>query len=566
MKYKILHVDDEKGALNSLKWALMDDYELHQAKSGKEALKIIGEREIDIVLLDIMMPEMDGMEVLEKIKEYDFKIDVIMVSAKNEIDTVVKAIHKGAALYIEKPIDPKKLNIAINAVIEKRKLRDHIYWIKEGQKSHLEYCNIITRSLSMKPVVEIVKKLKGKTDIPVLIQGESGTGKELIARALNEQEEMQPRRFMAIDCGALTETLAEDYLFGHVQGAFTDAKTSRPGYFELADGGDVFLDGIDDLSLPLQAKLLRVIQEKKVTRVGATEDIPIQFRLICASNEDLKLKVAAGLFREDLFYRINVLKIDVPNLNQRRGDIPLLADYFMEQLSKGKKRLSHNAVEKLKNMPWPGNIRQLQNKIENVIAICAEEAIEPYHLSASENLGLNQALEKIKNSGLKGTVSDFERNLITEALMKNDWAIVKTADFLKIHRAWLTSKMKVHNIVKPKSKELRDAIRNIWMPPGYDWETWDVQKYVNDTPNKNIWDEIYKMRGFKDEKDAQKHFLKALEQFAKAFQDEKDKTKKEELKRRIHENLKEFIRRIPKEKKDFIEKLKALDIKDYLKQ
>ncbi len=556
MKYKILHVDDEKATLDSLKWYLVDEYELYQALNGKEALKIIQKENIHIVLLDIAMPQMSGIEVLEKIKSYDPHIDVIMVSGKNDIQLAVSSIKKGASHYIEKPIDPEKLNLAITTVLNQRKLKDQIYWLKEKENSHLECLKIITQSESMKEVLQTIHNLKG-TWTTVLIHGASGTGKELIAKAIHAQEKDLARPFMAINCGALQEELSESELFGHEEGAFTGAIFSKPGIFELANGGDVFLDNISELSSSLQVKLLSVLQNKRLRRMGGTKEISVNFRLISASGEYLKEKVAAHLFREDLFYRINVVTINLPSLKERIEDIALFANYFINYFSGNKKTISSEAIELLKSQNWPGNIRQLQNTIENLVITCPDTEIKSYHISHSLGLGLEKSLEKVEKHGLAAPLSELEKNIILNALMENDWRISKTADFLKIHRNWLTKKMKDHNIIKPKSKELRDNIRNMSVPPGQDWETFDIEKFINHKPNKNIWDEIYKMRGFKNEKEAKASFAKTLEKY---LENQKDKKLKEEIRKKAHQNLKESLKELLKEKNNIPPSSKKSDL------
>jgi len=383
---KILVIDDEKSIRYSLKDIIeYEDHIVEEAGDGVEALSMIDKNDYDLIFCDIKMPKMDGVEVLEKaLKIKDVKI--CMISGHGTISTAVECLKKGAIDYIEKPIDLNRLlkvltdNLS-NLENGKQELKSEKQKTKTSNTSSLssKTSNMIGQSTKMKEMYSFIEKV-GITDARILITGANGTGKELVAKAIHNISQRANKSFVEVNCAAIPSELIESELFGHEKGAFTSAIKQRKGNFELADGGSLFLDEIGDMSLSAQAKVLRALQENKITRVGGEKDISVNVRVIAATNKDLKQEIERGNFREDLYHRLSVIVIKVPDLRERLEDIPLLVDYFLEtysqQMNTTKKKINAKAIKKLQSLPWTGNVRELKNVTERLAILCEGEINE----------------------------------------------------------------------------------------------------------------------------------------------------------------------------------------------
>ncbi len=370
----ILVIDDEKSIRSTLQEIL--EYENHKVKlatDGHEGLELIENNDFDVILCDIKMPGMDGIEVLEKLSEISPDVPVIMISGHGNIDTAVEAIKKGAYDFIEKPLDLNRLLVTIRNAMERI---DLVTQTKVLKKKVSKTYDIVGESSAIKKVKDMIEKV-APTDARVLITGSNGTGKELVARWLHEKSQRASQPFVEVNCAAIPSELIESELFGHEKGAFTSAYKQRKGKFEQANGGTIFLDEIGDMSLAAQAKVLRVLQENKISRVGSDKDINVDVRIIAATNKNLKEEINKKTFREDLYHRISVILINVPELNERIEDIPLLADFFNEQIcneyGRQKIRISEDAVKELQKIKWTGNIREFRNVLERLIILCDKE-------------------------------------------------------------------------------------------------------------------------------------------------------------------------------------------------
>jgi DNA-binding NtrC family response regulator len=370
----ILVIDDEKSIRSSLKEIL--EYEKHQvqeAKDGEEGLAKLKSEDFELVLCDVKMPKLDGLEFLQKIKEFTNPPQVVMISAHGTIEVAVEATKRGAYDFIQKPFDLNRLLLTVRNALEKSNLVTETKILK--QKISAKNL-IIGESLIIKQLKETIDKVAA-TEARVLITGPNGVGKELVARQLHEKSERKKGMFVEVNCAAIPSDLIESELFGHEKGAFTSAIKQKIGKFELANGGTLFLDEIGDMSLSAQAKVLRALQEKKITRVGGEKDIPIDCRVIAATNKDLKKEIQEGRFREDLYHRLGVIIINVPSLKERKDDIPLLIDYFLKQIAEEyrnkPKKIDKNAVDCLTNLEWTGNIRELRNVVERLIILSGEK-------------------------------------------------------------------------------------------------------------------------------------------------------------------------------------------------
>ncbi len=370
----ILVIDDEKSIRNTLKDIL--EYENHTvelATNGPEGLELFENKPIDVVLCDIKMPEMDGIEVLEKLIEKSSEIPVIMISGHGNIDTAVDAIKKGAYDFIEKPLDLNRLLVTIRNAMEKSDLVTETKVLK--RKVNKTY-DIVGESEAIRKVKDMIERV-APTDARVLITGNNGTGKELVARWLHEKSNRAPQPLVEVNCAAIPSELIESELFGHEKGAFTSAIKQRKGKFEQANGGSIFLDEIGDMSLAAQAKVLRALQENKISRVGSDKDIEVDVRIIAATNKNLKEEIEKKTFREDLYHRLSVILINVPPLNERLEDIPMLADHFNElicsEYGRQKLNITEDAVKELQKINWTGNIREFRNVLERLIIFCDKE-------------------------------------------------------------------------------------------------------------------------------------------------------------------------------------------------
>jgi len=459
MKRHILIADDEpltrKSLLEILKF---EGYKVSLASDGEEALRQIKENPPDVVIADLKMPKLDGIALLRKIKEYDSNIAVVLVTAYGTIETAVEAMKEGAFDYITKPIIDSEIKIVIQRILEQKKLLEENKVLKERLKKEgrKQFYKMIGQNPKMQKIYDLVETV-APTNATVLIVGESGTGKRLIAHALhfyNPYRKDKP--FVEVSCGALPENLLESELFGHIKGSFTGAIRDRQGRFEIASGGTIFLDEIDAFSPKLQVKLLRVLQEGEFERVGDTKTIKVDVRVIAATNQDLKKLIKEGLFREDLYYRLNVIPINVPPLRERKDDIPLLVEHFLKKSSqklKGKivRDVSPQVMELFFAYDWPGNIRELENVIERAVILCKGERIEVEDLPEffMELRGKDRDDEK-RNFSLKEVVKDSEKEIIEKVLKECGGNRKKAAQILGINRTTLYNKLKAYGILKKK--------------------------------------------------------------------------------------------------------------------
>jgi DNA-binding NtrC family response regulator len=410
-KAKILVVDDEHLIRWSLEQSLRKQgYDVQTAPSGEEALRLIQEDSPDLVLLDIQLPGMDGLEVLSRAKELDEELIVIMVTALGVLETAVKAMRMGAYDYINKPFNLDELAIIVRKALETRDLRKEVAHLRSTQTKKYGIDNIIGKSRAMGQVLDMVRKVAKSDASTVLIQGESGTGKELIAKAIHFESARRDKPFMAINCAAVPATLLESELLGHEKGAFTDAKVQKKGLFETADGGTIFLDEIGDMEMGMQAKLLRVLEERAFRRVGGTKEIPVDVRIVSATNQHLLKKIELKEFRNDLYYRLQVIPIYLAPLRERREDIMPLVDFFIDHFSRefGKNvtGVSKMARKFLEEYEWPGNVRELRNIIERAIILESEEILMLDHLPR----------ELISRTGESGTGSPFNLRIPPEGI------------------------------------------------------------------------------------------------------------------------------------------------------
>ncbi len=446
----ILVVDDEDYTCNLMRRLLeKKGYRVYTAGDGIEGLKLFQELSVDLVLLDQRMPGMDGLEVLRRCKEIDHDVSVIMMTAYGTVEKAVEAMKLGAFYYLTKPFNNlDEVELLVERALKDKFLRDENRYLKTQLDAEYSFDAVIGKSKVMLQVIEIVKKV-APLDSTVLLYGETGTGKELIANTIHRHSLRANKRFLAVNCGALSETLLESSLFGFEKGAFTGAVKTTPGYFEEADGGTLFLDEITATSLKLQTSLLRVIQEKEFTRLGSTAKIKTDFRLIVATNCDLEEEVAKGRFRKDLYYRINVIPIHLPPLRERRGDIPLLANSFLEKFKQklGKDEVgpfSAEAMELFENYDFNGNVRELENIVECIVALKERGRIEVSDLP-SRVIQSKIPIKDIKNyydMPFQKAKEIFEKVYIEDILRKTGGNVTKASEITGIKRQNLYVKMK----------------------------------------------------------------------------------------------------------------------------
>ncbi len=436
-KGSLLVVDDEKIVHDSLgKWFRDEGYEIGIAESAREALQRMAERRWDAALVDIKMPGTDGIELQRRLKEIDPELIVIIMTGYASVETAVQALKNGAYDYVTKPFDPDDITHVVHNALEHRRMSRENVRLKETVAEVARPPELVGQSQAMKKVFDAIETV-GPTDATVLIIGESGTGKELVARAIHAQS---PRRFnplVVIHCGALTETLLESELFGHEKGAFTGAQYRKKGKFEIAEGGTVFLDEIGDISLKTQTDLLRVLQEREITRVGGNQPIKVDFRCVAATNKRLETLVEEGKFRPDLYYRLNVFRLEVPSLRERREDIPLLVDHFTRKFSQAMNkrivRVAPKAMALLQQYDWPGNVRELENAVERAMVV----AQEPELREEDFTLKLHAPME-----GTPQTLEEVERAHILKVLEECGGNQTRAAEKLDIDRVTLYNKLK----------------------------------------------------------------------------------------------------------------------------
>ncbi len=438
---KILVIEDEElQRLELLDFLKESGFDVLAAASGKEAIEQLGSERIDIAIIDRRLPDYDGVELLKVLRSMDPTIDAVIVTAYGTIDTAVAAIKAGAYDYITKPIDVEELLLRIDHIVEKRRMETELQILKEELSERYSF-EIVIESPVMKRIMDTVQRV-APTDANVLITGESGTGKEVIARAIHHLSG-RPGRFVAVACPSIPESLIEAELFGYEKGAFTGAAAPKPGKFELAHKGTIFLDEIGDMPLFAQAKLLRVLQEREVERLGSTKPRKIDVRVIAATNRDIEQLVREGRFREDLFYRLNVIHIHIPPLRERKEDIIPLANHFLKKFSKRMHKqiqgFTREAIERLAAYDWPGNVRELENAVERAVVLSRTNFILPDDLPIPRK-------GETETSSLK--LEDVERNHILKVLKMTDWNISRAAELLGIHRNTLREKIKRYRLEK----------------------------------------------------------------------------------------------------------------------
>jgi DNA-binding NtrC family response regulator len=457
---RILVVDDEMIVCESCERILKEEgYEVECALSGREAFEKMKGNPYDIVITDLKMPGIDGMEVLRTFrKEYPDAI-IIMITGFSTVETAVEAMRLGAFDYIPKPFTPDEVSIVVKKALEKRSLQLENIYLRQELQVKYGFHNIVGKSRKMQEIYRIIEKV-ALTDSTVLIYGQSGTGKELIARAIHFNSPRREKQFVPVDCAVLSENLLESELFGHIKGSFTGAITTKPGLFEVADGGTVFLDEVGNISLAIQAKLLRVLQEREFTPVGGTKTKKVDIRLIAATNKDLEKMIKEETFREDLYYRINIVPIYLPLLKERQEDIPLLATHFLkkyaEEMGKNIRGFTPEAMERLIQYPWPGNVRELENVIERSVVMIDEEMVRVEHLilpDQEKKRGFNghipttsEGLKEIKKQLREKAVEEIERRFVLSALERNDWNVTRAAEEVGMLRPNFQALMRKYNL------------------------------------------------------------------------------------------------------------------------
>jgi two-component system response regulator PilR (NtrC family) len=443
IKDKILVADDEQSMREFLDIMLKkEEYKVSLASNGEEVVKLIDNDLFDLVLLDIRMPKLDGISALKKIKAIAPETIVIMITAYASADTAIKAMKEGAYDYITKPFKIEEIKLIIKNALEKKNLQKENILLKQVVRDRYHFGNIIGQSPKMVVLYDLLEKVS-PTKTNILITGESGTGKELVAKAIHYNSPRKEKPFVTLNCGAIPESLIESELFGHMKGAFTDAIATKKGLFEVADEGTIFLDEISELPLLMQVKLLRVLQDKEFKRVGGTEDIRVDVRIISATNINLEEGVKEKRFREDLFYRLNVIQIKLPPLRDRKEDVQILANHFLkkysEELNKNIAKISPEALPILLNYEYPGNVRELQNIIERAVALESNQELTAHNLSSYLNeqplLRKGPIDIEIPNEGidLEKMVEDLERTLLLKALDKTKGIKKKAAELLHIN-------------------------------------------------------------------------------------------------------------------------------------
>ncbi|HUL17436.1 MAG TPA: sigma-54 dependent transcriptional regulator [Terriglobales bacterium] len=446
---RILIVDDEAVVRDSLaKWFSNEGYQIKSSASANEALAVVRPAEWDVVLLDIKMPGMDGMELQRHLKEIDPELIVIVMTGYASVETAVQALKAGAYDYITKPFDPEDLLNTVSHAIEHHRAQREVARLQEQLREVSPKAELIGESPAMKRVWEMIEVV-APSDSTVLITGESGTGKEVVARAIHAASPRRNMPLVAIHCGALSESLLESELFGHERGAFTGAQARRKGKFEVAEGGTVFLDEIGDISLKTQTDLLRVLQEKEITRVGGTQPIKLDFRCITATNRNLEAMVKEGIFRLDLYYRLNVVQVHLPALRERREDIPLLAIHFAKKCGTAMNRpaphISDEAMRVLAGYQWPGNVRELENAIERAMVLSAGATIE------AGNLPIAVASPTAPAEGER--LEDIERRYIVKILEETGGNLSRAARILDIDRTTLYGKLKHYGLKRQSTAD-----------------------------------------------------------------------------------------------------------------
>jgi DNA-binding NtrC family response regulator len=458
----VLIIDDEEEIRESIELLLTSEgLTVDTATTGEDGLKKIDQNLYDCVLLDLMLPGKSGLEIQKDIKGIDPTLPVVIITAIGALETAVTAIKQGSFDYFTKPWNNEKLVVIVTNAIKQRQLMSENFQLRRALKERFGYSNIIGKSEKILKVLDLVTQVAASRST-ILIQGESGTGKELIAKAIHLKSPRTDRAFVPVNSGSMPVDLLESTLFGHVRGAFTSAIASKKGLFEVADQGTIFFDEIGTISMETQAKLLRVIQEKEFMRLGATETIKVDARIIAATNVDLKKHVEDGRFREDLYYRLNVINIQVPPLRERKEDIPALVEFFTrkycEENAKPEYRFSSEALKILMDYHWPGNVRELENVVERAVVLSQDEIIgrdlmPESIVSPSARFATLSSFPLSRNTSLFEVIDSFERRVIIEMLEQTGWSQTEAADNFKIPLSTLNQKIKRHGIEIKKKRD-----------------------------------------------------------------------------------------------------------------
>ncbi len=462
---KILIIDDEKSILDLLSMVFKKEgYRVRATLSAKKALELLNKEEFGLILTDIKLPEMSGFEILKRVRESKPDIAVVMITAYGNVKQAVEALKAGAFDYVVKPFDVDELKIIVAKALEKKRLQEENILLRKELKEKSSFETVIGKSKKIKQVYSMIEKIAG-TDSTILVTGESGTGKELAARAIHSLSPREENRFVSINCGALPENLLESELFGHVEGAFTGAVADKVGLFEVAQRGTLFLDEVGEMAPWTQVKLLRTLQDKKIRRVGGTEEAAIDVRIIAATNQDLKKKISEGKFREDLFYRLNVISFEMPPLRERKEDVPLFVNHFLKKYSmeigKSMKRIAPDVMKLFESYPWPGNIRELENVIERTVAIEDRETITldslPDELLTARTREETDLLFQ-KNFCLTSFLDEAAQSYIKQARLLSGGNLKKTASLLGIsyrNLRYLIDKYKLKTDQETDEKEAK---------------------------------------------------------------------------------------------------------------
>ncbi len=466
---KILVVDDEKSILDLLSVVLRKEgYSVLTSLSATQALDFINKEDLDLVLTDIKLPQMSGMDILRYVKEKKPDIPVVMITAYGTIKQAVEAFKEGAIDYVVKPFDMEELKIIVSQGLEKRRLKQENTLLKKEFKEKYSFANMVGKSKNMQEIYNLIEKI-ATSDTTVLITGESGTGKEIAARALHVHSRRKERSFVSLNCGALPENLLESELFGHMRGSFTGAVATKKGMFEVAEKGTLFLDEVGEMSALTQVKLLRTLQERKIRRVGGTEEIAVDVRIIAATNQDLKKRIEQGRFRDDLFYRLHVISFEMPPLRKRKDDIPILANHFLNKycakLEKNNKRFAPEVINIFETYPWPGNVRELENAVERIVAIEERETITkkslPDELLAPQQ-ETDPGIDLSAGFDLNKTVDDITKAYVKQALLVSDGRLKDTAVLLGVNYRSLRYLIDKYNL---KNFRKDNNIREEDIPP-----------------------------------------------------------------------------------------------------
>src|SRR6266446_2418031 len=456
----ILIIDDEAGIRESLQTLLeLEGYDVETAANGEQGIARLGERSFDLVLLDLALPDRNGIDLLAEIRAHAPQLSVIMITAYGTVENAVKAMQAGAANFVQKPWDNEKLLADVRAAVARHRAEEENVQLKRALKQRYNFENIVGKSEPMLKIFDLVAQVAPSRST-VLLQGESGTGKELIAKALHLNSPRRDRPFVPVNTGSMPPDLLESTLFGHVKGAFTSAIASKKGLFEIADRGTLFLDEIGTMGMDTQSKILRVLQDRKFMHLGGVHEIQVDVRIIAATNVDLKQQVREGKFREDLFYRLNVISVDLPPLRQRREDIPLLVDLFLakysEENERPRRRMTPEGLRPLLSYSWPGNVRELENVVERAVVLSSGLDIGP-ELLPDPIVGRGSPVPLLEHRGdasLFDIVEDCERHIILDMLEKCNWNQTEAAERFHVPLSTLNQKIKRLSIeIKKKTRE-----------------------------------------------------------------------------------------------------------------